>query len=338
MARRRIAKRNLERLEVLRRAQASSPDDGESAVARDGKRSKAGASVAEEGASAADGDVASASESSSRVDDAGSPAGGPYVVAVLGSGKFGTAMCVIMARNGHTVRLLTRRSDVADAINKKRRHTLCYPEIEMPSAVSATTDPAQALTGVDFVVHAVPVQASQAFLRGIAKHIPRDAPIVSLSKSALSCLQQCHMRFTHNAVQHTTRLHAFRSNHKLVLTCVRHTHTHELKRTPTLMSPLAFALTCTRTRNATLGICLDTLHTMAEVFADVLGPDHPSCFLSGPSFASELIRSQPTGMVLAASNLDWARAAAPLFHSPTLRVYLSDDVVGVEMTGALKNV
>jgi glycerol-3-phosphate dehydrogenase len=77
---------------------------------------------------------------------------------------------------------------------------------------------------------------------------------------------------------------------------------------------------------------------MAEVFADVLGPDHPSCFLSGPSFAGELIRSQPTGMVLAASNLEWARAAAPLFHSPTLRVYLSDDVVGVEMTGALKNV
>lgn len=77
---------------------------------------------------------------------------------------------------------------------------------------------------------------------------------------------------------------------------------------------------------------------MAEVFSDVLGEDHPACFLSGPSFAGELIQSQPTGMVLAARNLDWARAAAPLFHSPTLRVYLSDDVVGVEMTGALKNV
>ena len=175
MARRRIAKRNLERLEVLRGAQASSVDDG--AAADDAVQAK-GRRIDDDGASAnpADG---------SRVDDGASPAGGPYVVAVLGSGKFGTAMCVIMARNGHTVRLLTRRADVADAINEKRRHPLCYPEVEMPPAVSATTDPAQALADVHFVVHAVPVQASQAFLRGIAKHIPREAPIVSLSKGAL---------------------------------------------------------------------------------------------------------------------------------------------------------
>ncbi len=60
--------------------------------------------------------------------------------------------------------------------------------------------------------------------------------------------------------------------------------------------------------------------------------------LSGPSFAQEVARGQPTALV-AASTLPEVRALlVEAFHSPTLRVYASDDMVGVEVGGAVKNV
>lgn len=60
--------------------------------------------------------------------------------------------------------------------------------------------------------------------------------------------------------------------------------------------------------------------------------------LSGPSFAQEVARGQPTALVAASSHADVRDALVEAFHSPALRVYASDDVVGVEVGGAVKNV
>ncbi|WP_295953381.1 NAD(P)H-dependent glycerol-3-phosphate dehydrogenase [Rhodoferax sp.] len=60
--------------------------------------------------------------------------------------------------------------------------------------------------------------------------------------------------------------------------------------------------------------------------------------LSGPSFAQEVARGQPTALVAASSRAEVRDALVEAFHSPTLRVYASDDVVGVEVGGAVKNV
>jgi glycerol-3-phosphate dehydrogenase (NAD(P)+) len=60
--------------------------------------------------------------------------------------------------------------------------------------------------------------------------------------------------------------------------------------------------------------------------------------LSGPSFALEVARGQPTALTLAASDAAFAQAAARALHQPTLRVYYSEDVAGVEVGGAVKNV
>ncbi len=60
--------------------------------------------------------------------------------------------------------------------------------------------------------------------------------------------------------------------------------------------------------------------------------------LSGPSFALEVARGQPTAIVLAARDAAFAGACAAALNSPRLRVYSSDDLVGVELGGALKNV
>ena len=60
--------------------------------------------------------------------------------------------------------------------------------------------------------------------------------------------------------------------------------------------------------------------------------------LSGPSFAREVAHGLPTAITLAAGNPDFARKTALALHGSRLRIYASDDLVGVEIAGALKNV
>ncbi|MFC5521176.1 NAD(P)H-dependent glycerol-3-phosphate dehydrogenase [Polaromonas jejuensis] len=60
--------------------------------------------------------------------------------------------------------------------------------------------------------------------------------------------------------------------------------------------------------------------------------------LSGPSFALEVARGQPTALVAASEHAEVREALVQAFHSSTLRVYANDDIVGVEVGGAVKNV
>lgn len=74
-----------------------------------------------------------------------------------------------------------------------------------------------------------------------------------------------------------------------------------------------------------------------EVVHDVLGSD-AAAVLSGPSFAREVARGLPTAVVLASADAQHARRLALALHSPRLRIYSSDDLVGVAVAGAAKNV
>lgn len=60
--------------------------------------------------------------------------------------------------------------------------------------------------------------------------------------------------------------------------------------------------------------------------------------LSGPSFAQEVARGQPTALVAASAHAPVRDALVAAFHSPTLRIYANEDIVGVEVGGAVKNV
>ncbi|MGA1567704.1 MAG: NAD(P)H-dependent glycerol-3-phosphate dehydrogenase [Methylophilaceae bacterium] len=60
--------------------------------------------------------------------------------------------------------------------------------------------------------------------------------------------------------------------------------------------------------------------------------------LSGPSFAAELVRNLPTAVTVAASSEDLALKVAEIFHHHSMRIYLSDDIAGVSISGALKNI
>jgi glycerol-3-phosphate dehydrogenase (NAD(P)+) len=75
-----------------------------------------------------------------------------------------------------------------------------------------------------------------------------------------------------------------------------------------------------------------------EVCAEELAAGVRRGVLSGPSFAEEVARGLPTAVTLASIDGAFARETAQQLHSKTLRIYSSDDVVGVEVGGAVKNV
>ena len=130
-------------------------------------------------------------------------------VAVLGGGSFGTAMATLLARNKPTmdVVLLVRDAATVQAINEcaprmdispllacsyacafhfapHRRHCneRYLPKHQLPPGVRATTDPATALNGADYIVHAIPVQSSSAALTALRQYIAPTTPILCLSK------------------------------------------------------------------------------------------------------------------------------------------------------------
>jgi glycerol-3-phosphate dehydrogenase (NAD(P)+) len=89
--------------------------------------------------------------------------------------------------------------------------------------------------------------------------------------------------------------------------------------------------------SATKGIETETLLRMSEL-ADAELPGRRLAVLSGPSFALEVAREQPTAVVVAAREPAAAESLQRALASRSFRVYSSDDVVGVELAGAVKNV
>jgi glycerol-3-phosphate dehydrogenase (NAD(P)+) len=88
--------------------------------------------------------------------------------------------------------------------------------------------------------------------------------------------------------------------------------------------------------SASKGIEETTFLRMSQVVAAVA--NNPFAVLSGPSFAQEVAAGMPTAVVVASTSPQIAQIIQRDFTSPTLRVYTNDDVPGVELGGALKNV
>ncbi len=85
------------------------------------------------------------------------------------------------------------------------------------------------------------------------------------------------------------------------------------------------------------GIERETGRLMSDVAAETL-PGFPVAALSGPSFAADVARGLPTAVTIAANDAALAGDLAALLSSPLFRCYSTDDLVGVELGGALKNV
>jgi glycerol-3-phosphate dehydrogenase (NAD(P)+) len=101
------------------------------------------------------------------------------------------------------------------------------------------------------------------------------------------------------------------------------------------LRPKTLFVSCTK------GLEDRTLLRMTEVIADVLRARNITPrvgALSGPSFAKEVARGDPTAVTIASTDSELARVVQDAFNDSRFRVYTNDDVIGVELGGALKNI
>ncbi len=103
-------------------------------------------------------------------------------VGVFGTGSWGTAFALVLADAGTDVVMWGRRPELCEAVNRTRRNPDYLPDIELPPAIRATPEPAEAADGVDLVVLAVPSQTLRANLTNWALQLPGSAVLVSLMK------------------------------------------------------------------------------------------------------------------------------------------------------------
>ena len=191
-------------------------------------------------------------------------------VAVIGAGAWGTALAWHLAEKQVPVCLWAHEPEVVQAIRLRRENAVYLPGVLLPPALSATNVLADAITGADCLIFAVPSHVARPVLSRIATLLPQPVPFVS----------------------------------------------------------------------ATKGIEEETLALVTQVMQAVLPAHmHKSLLvLSGPSFASEVSRGKPTALCLAGRDAGMVKSIQSLFMTPNFRVYADDDLIGVQLGGALKNV
>jgi len=184
-------------------------------------------------------------------------------VTVLGSGSWGTALAILLGRNGHRVTLIGRNREELDEIMSVRRNLRYLPEFEIPDSVQFASFDHEP-TDVEMTVVAVPSSA----VRQIVSSVLGIHPLVVV---------------------------------------------------------------------ASKGLETDTAKSMCAVVSETL-LDAEVGVLSGPNLAVEIARGIPTVAVAAFPTKGARERVSEAFMTRTFRVSVSDDVVGVELAGSLKNV
>lgn len=187
--------------------------------------------------------------------------------AVLGAGAWGTALALVLARNGK-VALWDHDPTRAAALRRDRENRRYLPGIDLPDNIAPTPDLGEAVSAADYVLVVVPSHAFRGLLERLKPLYGSGRPVVWATKG----LDAASGGFLH--------------------------------------------------------------HVAAEVMPDA----GPFAVLSGPSFAAEVGRGLPTAVVVASPDERFAAEVAQDFHSEAFRVYTSQDIVGVELGGSVKNV
>ena len=106
----------------------------------------------------------------------------------------------------------------------------------------------------------------------------------------------------------------------------------------TLCTLAPFRLPHQRIIWGTKGFEVGTHKLLHQIVAEELGSETPAAVISGPTFAKEVAAGLPTAVTVASMQDDFADDLAQTLHSETFRAYTSQDIVGVEVGGAVKNV
>ncbi len=103
-------------------------------------------------------------------------------IGVIGSGSWGTALAIHLARTGHDVRLWARDAALASAMAATRENGVYLPGIQLPESLAPTSDMAAALDGAQFIVIAAPSHGVRDVARTAASHLPGGCAVVSATK------------------------------------------------------------------------------------------------------------------------------------------------------------
>lgn len=192
-------------------------------------------------------------------------------ISLLGAGAWGTALAILFANSGHSVKLWCRNQQLAQQMQNQRINNKLLPDFILPKniAVTANFDDLFVDNFADLILIATPTAALRSNLELIKSKIATQIPILWACKG-------------------------FETQSSLL--------PHQI---------------------------------VGEIFDN---PNYPMAVLSGPSFAQEVAQSQPTAVSLAANNINLAQNLANALHSENFRIYSNDDLIGVEVGGACKNV
>lgn len=188
-------------------------------------------------------------------------------VSVIGAGSWGTALAILLEKNGHQVTLWSHREEEAKELAKSREHKSKLPGVEIPEGIEIIGNLESALREKDVIVFAVPSVAVRSTAKKVAPYVKEEQLIVNVAK----------------------------------------------------------------------GIEETTLMTLTDIIEEEI-PGAKGCVLSGPSHAEEVSRGLPTTCVVGAKDKETAEFLQNIFMSPVFRVYISPDILGIELGGALKNV
>lgn len=190
-------------------------------------------------------------------------------VAVLGAGSWGTALAIVLADNGHDVRLWTHKQEQAEVINSTHKNEH-YLDVTIPKEIKVYHDLQAATEDVEAVVIVVPTKAIREVCQQLNAVLHHDVVVIHASKGI---------------------------------------EPGSLKRVSQMMS-----------------------EEMKDCqYEDVV-------VLSGPSHAEEVALRHPTTVTVSSINEENAAFAQSLFINESFRVYTSQDMIGIELGGALKNI
>lgn len=92
-------------------------------------------------------------------------------VSVIGAGSWGTALALLLSKNGHDVTMWSILEDEIRMLDKEREHKSKLPGVKLPDTMKFTTDLKEAVEGKDFLVLAVPSTLSRGQQRKICAHM-----------------------------------------------------------------------------------------------------------------------------------------------------------------------
>lgn len=188
-------------------------------------------------------------------------------IGIIGAGSWGTALSLLLSKNGNRVTVWSIMEEEIQMLNKDREQTDKLPGVKLPADMMFTTDLETAVTGKDVLVLAVPSPYTRSTSAMMRPFVTEGQKIVNVAK----------------------------------------------------------------------GIEETTLMTLSQMIEEEI-PQADVSVLSGPSHAEEVGKGLPTTIVVGSKSRETAEYLQNLFMNEVFRVYISSDILGIELGAALKNV